>query len=314
MSGQMLQPETLREDAPANSESPAKPLEAEARALVPSDDEANGEPESKRYRTIFLSDIHLGTKGCQAEFLLDFMRYNESDTLYLVGDIVDCWSLTRSWYWHQTHNDVVQKFLRKARKGTRVIYVPGNHDEPLRDYNGLHAGGVEMANEVIHHGANGKKYLVIHGDEFDGVVRYAKWLAVLGDRSYQFLMMLNRWLNAVRKRMGKPYWSLSAHLKHRVKEAVQFMSNYEEAVAGEARKRGLDGVICGHIHHAEIKDFDGVVYMNDGDWVESCTALVEHYTGEFEIIQWVKIDHEPAREMARANQRQRAEIEAASAS
>lgn len=254
--------------------------------------------------------MHLGTKGCQAEFLIDFMRHHESERLYLVGDIIDCWSLTRSWYWQQSHNDVVQKILRKARKGTEVIFVPGNHDEPLRNYVGIHAGGVRIEREVVHEAADGKRYLVIHGDEFDSVVRYAKWLAVLGDRSYQFLMRLNRYLNIVRARMGKPYWSLSAHIKHRVKEAVQFMGDYESAVAGEARKRGLDGVICGHIHHAEIKDMNGITYMNDGDWVESCTALVEHFDGAFEIIHWARIDHAPAHKKARANQRQRAELTA----
>lgn len=267
----------------------------------------------KHFRTIWVSDVHLGTKGCQAEFLLDFMRFHESEQLYLVGDIIDCWSLTRSWYWHQTHNDVVQKILRKARKGTEVIFVPGNHDEPLRNYTNLQVGDVKIAREVVHTAADGKRYLVIHGDEFDGIVRYAKWLAVLGDRSYQFMMRLNRYLNAVRKAMGKPYWSLSAHLKHRVKEAVQFMGDYEQAVADEARSRGLDGVICGHIHHAEIKDLDGITYMNDGDWVESCTALVEDFEGNFEIIRWAQIDHAPARKKARANQKQRAahEVEGA---
>lgn len=267
-------------------------------------------PASKLFRSIWISDVHLGTKGCQAEFLIDFMRHHESERLYLVGDIIDCWSLTRSWYWQQSHNDVVQKILRKARKGTEVIFVPGNHDEPLRNYVGIHAGGVRIEREVVHEAADGKRYLVIHGDEFDSVVRYAKWLAVLGDRSYQFLMRLNRYLNIVRARMGKPYWSLSAHIKHRVKEAVQFMGDYESAVAGEARKRGLDGVICGHIHHAEIKDMNGITYMNDGDWVESCTALVEHFDGAFEIIHWARIDHAPAHKKARANQRQRAELTA----
>ncbi len=270
-------------------------------------------PKIQHYRTIWISDVHLGTKGCQAEFLLDFMRHNESEQLYLVGDIIDCWSLTRSWYWHQTHNDVVQKILRKARKGTEVIFVPGNHDEPLRNYHALQVGDVKITREAVHTAADGKRYLVIHGDEFDGVVRYAKWLAVLGDRSYQLLMRLNRYLNAVRKLMGKPYWSLSAHLKHRVKEAVQFMGDFEQAVTDEARSRGLDGVICGHIHHAEIKNIDDITYMNDGDWVESCTALVEDFEGNFEIIKWTRIDHEPARQKARAAQRQRADAELADA-
>lgn len=250
-------------------------------------------PAPQKYRTIFVSDVHLGTRGCQADFLIDFMRHHESEQLYLVGDIIDCWSLTRTWFWAQSHNDVVQKILRKARKGTEVIFVPGNHDEPLRNYAGLHVGDVKIAKEVVHEAANGKRYLVIHGDEFDGVVRYAKWLAVLGDRAYQMLMRFNNGLNWVRHKMGKPYWSLSAHIKHKVKEAVQFMGDYEHAVSEEARKRGLDGVICGHIHHAEIKDLGGITYMNDGDWVESCTALVENFDGSFEIIRWAQSTHMP---------------------
>ena len=240
----------------------------------------------RRCRAIFLSDIHLGTRGCQAELLLDFLRHNESDYLYLVGDIVDGWRLKRSWFWAQSHNDVVQKILRKARKGTKVIYIPGNHDEAARDYCGLNFGGVQVMREAIHENADGRRFLVLHGDEFDGVVRYAKWLALLGDWAYNMALRLNHWFNLARRALGLPYWSLSAWLKHKVKNAVEYIGNYEKAVAEEARRRGVDGVVCGHIHHAEMRTIDGVLYCNDGDWVESCTGLLEHHDGRLEIVQW----------------------------
>ena len=239
-----------------------------------------------RYRTIWISDIHLGTRGCKAEFLLSFLRATESEHLFLVGDIVDGWRLRRSWYWPQAHNDVVQKLLRKARKGTRVIYVPGNHDEALRDYVDNHFGGVEVVRDWVHTMADGRRFLVLHGDEFDGVVRYARWLAFLGDHAYTFALSLNHWFNAVRRRLGYPYWSLSAYLKDKVKNAVEFISRFENAVADEARRRGVDGVVCGHIHKAEIRDIEGITYCNDGDWVESCTALVETLEGKLEIVHW----------------------------
>ena len=241
----------------------------------------------RHYRTIWISDIHLGTRGSKAEFLLDFLRHTESEHLYLVGDIVDGWRLRRSWYWAQSHNDVIQKLLRKARKGTRVVYIPGNHDEWLRDYTQLQMGGVWLLDEVIHITADGRKLLVLHGDAFDGVVRYAKWLALLGDWAYALCLRLNHDFNLLRRRFGYPYWSLSAYLKARVKNAVEFVSNFAEAIADEARKRGVDGVVCGHIHQADIRDIAGVLYCNDGDWVESCTALVEHFDGRLEIVHWL---------------------------
>lgn len=237
-------------------------------------------------RALFLSDIHLGTRGCQAERLIDFLRHHEAETIYLVGDIVDCWAMKRGWYWPQSHNDVVQKLLRHARKGTRLIFIPGNHDEPFRDYCGTHFGGVEIMLDAIHEAEDGRRYLVTHGDEFDGVVKYAKWLAVLGDGSYTTLLWMNRPLNWIRRRFGLGYWSLSAYVKLKVKNAVQFINDYEVALADEARRRGVDGVICGHIHHAEIRDFNGITYMNDGDWVESCTAIIETDGGEFQIVRW----------------------------
>jgi len=242
-----------------------------------------------RYRAIFISDVHLGTRGCKAEFLLDFLRWNESEYLYLVGDMVDGWRLRKSWYWPQAHNDVVQKLLRKARKGTRVVYVPGNHDEWLRDFTETQLGGVMLQGEALHVTADGRRLLVVHGDDFDGVVRYARWLALLGDWAYDVTLRLNHFYNAVRRRCGYPYWSLSAYLKFKVKNAVQFISDYADAISAEARERQVDGIVCGHIHHAEIRDIGGVLYCNDGDWVESCTALVEHFDGRLEIIHWMEL-------------------------
>jgi UDP-2,3-diacylglucosamine pyrophosphatase LpxH len=246
----------------------------------------NSVSAGNRYRSIWISDIHLGTRGCKAEFLLDFLKNNESEYPYLVGDIIDCWRLRRAWYWHQAHNDVVQKLLRKARKGTRVIYVPGNHDEPLRDYTEMHFGGVEVVEEAIHVTADGRRLLVLHGDKFDGIVKYARWLAVLGDKAYNVLLTLNHWYNLWRRWLGYPYWSLSAYLKRQVKDAVRYVDDFELALAEEARRRGVDGVVCGHIHKAEIRKVGSVLYCNDGDWVESCTALVEHGDGRLEILEW----------------------------
>jgi UDP-2,3-diacylglucosamine pyrophosphatase LpxH len=248
-----------------------------------------GDGDVLRYRAIWLSDIHLGTRGCQAEMLLDFLKHTESDVLYLVGDIVDGWRLKKGWYWPQAHNDVVQKVLRRARKGTQVFLIPGNHDEAFRDYIGLQFGGVTILEDTIHTAADGKRYLVIHGDQFDAVVRYAKWLAFVGDTAYTFLLWLNTLLNKARRKLGFPYWSLSAYLKHKTKKAVEFIGDYETALTDEARRRQVDGVICGHIHHAEMRDMDGVLYVNDGDWVESCTALVEHPDGRLEILRWADI-------------------------
>ena len=243
----------------------------------------------QRYRTVFVSDVHLGTRGCQAEMLLDFIRHMECDTLYLVGDIVDGWKMKSGWYWPQAHNDVVQKILRLARKGVNVVYIPGNHDDRIRDFCGIHFGGVVVARDAIHEGADGRRFLVTHGDEFDGVVQHAKWLAFLGDYSYRGLLAANTLFNRVRRRMGFGYWSLSAYLKTKVKNALHFIENFEGAVAEEARRRGVDGVICGHIHKAEMRQIEDILYINDGDWVESCTALVEHMDGRMEILEWAKI-------------------------
>lgn len=248
------------------------------------------EPRKGRtpYRTIWISDVHLGTPGCNAELLLDFLRSVDCDTLYLVGDIIDGWRLRKGWYWPQRHNDVIRCILKMAKKGTRVVYVPGNHDEAFRDYVGLNFGGVELLPEVIHETADGRRLLVLHGDAFDGVVLYARWLAFLGDSAYELLLKSNVAVNWVRRRFGLPYWSLAAHLKKKVKNAVQFICSYEEAVAHAAADRGVDGVVCGHIHSAEIRQFGDITYYNDGDWVESCTALVEHADGRMEILDWAE--------------------------
>ncbi len=242
--------------------------------------------EAKDFRAIFLSDIHLGTRGCQAELLIDFLKYHEADTIYLVGDIVDGWRLRRSWHWPQAHNDVVQKLLRKGRKGARIVYVPGNHDEFLRDYGGIHFGVVEVVEECFHDTADGRRLLVLHGDRFDVVVRNAKWIAHLGDWAYTAALGINTVFNGVRRRLGFPYWSLSAWAKLKVKNAVNFIGDFEQTLAAEAVRLGVDGVVCGHIHHASIRDIDGVTYMNTGDWVESCTAIVEHHDGTFEVVVW----------------------------
>ena len=244
--------------------------------------------DALRVRTLFLSDIHLGTKGCQAELLLDFLREVDADEIYLVGDIVDGWKLRSGWYWPQAHNDVVQKLLRKVRKGSRLVYVPGNHDEFLRDFLDMHFGGIEVQDQVLHEAADGKRYLVIHGDQFDLVMRHAKWLAFLGDGAYEAALFVNTHLNRVRRRLGLTYWSLSAWAKLRVKNAVNFISRFEELLAAEARRLGADGVICGHIHHAASRDIDGLHYLNTGDWVESCTAVVEHYDGRMEVIRFTE--------------------------
>lgn len=240
-----------------------------------------------RYRTIWISDIHLGTPGCQAERLLDFLKHHECDRLYLVGDIIDGWQLKRRWFWTQAHNDVVQKVLRKARKGTRVTYIAGNHDEVARQFIGLAFGGIDIRDEAVHTMIDGRKFLVIHGDLYDAVVLYAKWLAVIGDHLYAFILRLNRWFNHLRAKLGFSYWSLSQYLKHKTKNAVNFITHFEHAVAKEARKRGFHGVVCGHIHKPQIKQLEGITYCNDGDWVESLSALVETFEGELRIIEWL---------------------------
>ena len=250
--------------------------------------------KGKQYRSIWVSDVHLGTQNCQAAYLEDFLKKNQCYNLYLVGDIIDGWSLKSNFYWPQTHTNVIRKVLTKAKRGTQVFYVTGNHDEFLRkfvDYE-LEIGNIRVVNEVVHETADGRRLLITHGDMFDVITRYHRWLAFAGDKAYDALMVLNRWQNKARARIGMPYWSLSAFVKHQVKVAVNFISEFEEALAYECRKRKLDGVVCGHIHHAEIRDIEGVTYYNCGDWVESCTALVENMDGSMEIVHWVDLDHD----------------------
>jgi UDP-2,3-diacylglucosamine pyrophosphatase LpxH len=246
---------------------------------------------AKTYRSIFISDVHLGTKDSQAEKLNNFLKHNSCDTLYLIGDIIDAWRIQQNkWRWKQSHTNVVRRVLGHAKRGTRVVYIAGNHDEFLRPMipYGFSFGLIEIHNQIEHIGADGKHYLVVHGDLFDGITRLAPWLGFLGDKLYDFVLNLNSKFNWLRHKMGFGYWSLSKYLKHRVKKAVDFMFQFEKNLAGYCKKRGFDGVICGHIHHAEIKEIDGVTYMNDGDWVESCTALVEHWDGHWEIVTWIR--------------------------
>lgn len=264
-----------------------------AAALLGQADEAHPEGADqsvspRTVRSIFLSDIHLGTRACQAERLLSFLRHYESSYLYLVGDIVDFWAMSRSIHWSRNQNTVVQKFLKRARRGTRVIFVPGNHDEALREYVGTSFGDVELVQEHIHVAADGRRYAVLHGDEFDQVTRHHRWVAILGDVAYNLLVRLNAWLSLARRTLGiSGYWSLSGYAKRKVKSAVGFIYDFEDSVMHAVRDRGLDGVICGHIHSAAIRDIGGLVYINCGDWVDSCTAIVEHHDGRMELIHWI---------------------------
>ncbi len=258
------------------------------------------------YRTIFLSDIHLGTRGCQAERLLTFLKQHSCDRLYLVGDIVDGWRMRSQTYWPQSHSNVIRRFLTLAKRGTRVIYVTGNHDEFLRRYSDLVVGNLTLVDRAAHDTPDGRRLLVVHGDQFDVVTRYHRWIALLGDRGYTLLLESNRCLNALRGRFGYGYWSLSAYVKQRVKRAVSFIGDYEEAIVHQCRKEGFDGVVCGHIHHAEITQLHGVTYMNCGDWVESCTALVEDDDGAFHILDWSAAPPALARRAPNEPQRLRA--------
>jgi len=257
--------------------------------------------DRRRYRTIWISDVHLGTRGCNADMLIDFLDHVDSDTLYLVGDIIDGWRLKKKFYWPAAHNDVVWRLLKRARRGTRVVYIPGNHDEVFRQFSGLDFGGVAIRRKAIHETADGRRLLVLHGDEFDAITLAHRWLAYLGDSAYTILMALNRWVNGARRRLGMPYWSLSKHAKAKVKNAVAFISQFEEVVAHAAGSRGVDGVVCGHIHTAEARKIGGIQYFNDGDWVEGCTALVEHADGQMELLHWAdEMAARKAREAAAA--------------
>lgn len=253
-------------------------------------------------RSIFLSDIHLGTRACQAERLLDFLREYQSEYLFLVGDIIDFWAMSRSVQWSALQNTVVQKVLRRARHGDKVVFIPGNHDEALREYDGVYFGDIMVANEHVHETADGRRFLLIHGDEFDQVTRYHKWVAVLGDVAYNILVMINGWLSWFRRQLGQPgYWSLAGYAKRKVKSALEFIFDFEDSVIRNVRDRGLDGVICGHIHWAAIKEVDGLTYINCGDWVDSCTAIIEHQDGRLELVDWDDI----ARQLAQQKEAQK---------
>ncbi|NCA69843.1 MAG: UDP-2,3-diacylglucosamine diphosphatase [Sphingobacteriia bacterium] len=241
-----------------------------------------------RYRSIFISDVHLGLRGCQASLVLDFLQSIECKHLYLVGDIVDLWAMKSGLYWPETHNQVVRAVLDKARHGTQVIYIPGNHDEHFRIHLDADFGHVAVRNEAIHTTADGRRFLVMHGDAFDAVVQNGKWLAKLGASAYDTLLALNGHISRIRRWLGLEYWSLAAFLKYKVKDAVSYISDFETALANEAKRRQLDGMICGHIHHAEIRDIEGIAYCNCGDWVESCTALAEHHDGRLELLRWTQ--------------------------
>jgi len=244
-----------------------------------------------KVRSVWISDIHLGFRGCSAEYLLNFLQQVECDYLYLVGDIVDVWEMKKRMFWPQAHNNVIRTILGKAKHDTKVIYVPGNHDEVLRDFDGAVFGNVEIQNEAMHTTADGRKLLILHGDKFDSIVKVSPVLAKVGSRLYDYLLRTNRWVNLVRRKLGFSYWSLAAFLKHKVKNAVQYISNFEEAVAHEAANLEVDGVVCGHIHRAEMTTINNIEYYNCGDWVESCTALVEHPDGQMEILKWTDEAH-----------------------
>ena len=240
-----------------------------------------------KVRSVFLSDIHLGTRACQADCLLDFLREYPADQTFLIGDIIDFWAMSRSIHWSAAQNTVVQKLLRRARHGERVVFIPGNHDEALRDYCGIIFGDIEVVSEMVHETADGRRFLLIHGDQFEQVTRHHRWVAVLGDKAYNLLVVINGLLSWGRRKLGIPgYWSLAGYAKRKVKTALTFMFDFEDSAIHHAREWGLDGVICGHIHWATIREVDGLTYINCGDWVDSCTAIVEHFDGRLELVAW----------------------------
>lgn len=249
-------------------------------------------PKKRKVRTVFLSDIHLGTRHCQADLLVDFLKAHDCEQIYLIGDIIDCWRLERAWYWPDAHENVVESLLHKGREGTKIFYIPGNHDEFALDFAGKVAKNIHVVDEVVHETATGQRYLVIHGDQFDVVLQNAKWMAYLGDRFYEICLTSNTWLNLVRKRLGLEYWSLGAFAKRHVKSFINIIGRYEDVVSEEVQRRDVHGVICGHIHHAESRNMKGIHYVNSGDWVESCSAVIEHHDGTLEVLFWTALVHE----------------------
>ena len=258
----------------------------------------------KHFRSVWISDVHLGTRGCRAEYLVEFLRATTCDRLYVVGDFIDLWAMQRAFYWDANHTEVLRTVLKKARDGTEVIYIPGNHDAALREYAGLVVGNLRIALEAIHTTADQRHFLVIHGDQFDGAVQCGRWAHAFGDAAYGVVLAIGNRIHRLRQRLGLSYWSLAGFLKRRVAEAARYMARFDEAVAREAERRGVDGLICGHIHRAQIhSNLRGIVYCNDGDWVENCTALVEHTDGTLELLHWSDRRHsisqvEPQRKVA----------------
>ena len=285
------------------------PLPVSPPAAAPIPSPATPEPEGLErtgYRTIWISDVHLGTRGCNAAMLIDFLDRTDSETMYLVGDIIDGWRLKKKFYWPAEHNDIVWRIMKRAKRGTRIVYIPGNHDEMFRQFTGLNFGGVEIRRAAFHDTADGRRLMVLHGDEFDAVMLSQRWLAFVGDWAYATAMRLNVVVNGVRRMLGLPYWSLSKAAKHKVKNAARFIGKYEELVAHAAGERGVDGVVCGHIHTAESRIFEhegrAIEYWNDGDWVEGCNALVEHFDGRMEILNWAEVMAQREREALSARE------------
>ena len=256
-------------------------------------------PAPIKLKSIWISDIHLGFKGCQAQSLLNFLHSTETEYLFLVGDIVDFWSLQKSAYWPQAHTNVVRSILGKAKHGTKVIYIPGNHDEVMREYAGYTFGNVEIHQDYIYTTVDGKKLLILHGDEFDTIVKHSQLIAKLGSWAYGMLLQINRYVNYFRKAFRRDYWSLAKYLKLKVKNAVNYIGSFETALAHLARERNVDGVVCGHIHHAEVRYINSMLYCNDGDWVESCSSLVEHHDGKMELLYWNEDTHRLMQEQDR---------------
>ncbi len=240
----------------------------------------------RRYRALFLSDLHLGTRASKPAAFLDFLHHHDAETIYLVGDIVDFWRLRHETIWPASHNQVVQTLLAKVRQGSRVVFIPGNHDEALRVYCGMNFAGIEIERDCIHTTAAGERLLIVHGDEFDVVESYPRLLRFFGDRAYEFVLWCDRPLNWTRRRFGLPFWSLSAYVKTRVKAAAAYIDEFEAALAGEATRRGFDGVVCGHVHQPADRQISGVRYLNCGDWVENCTAIAEDEEGGLSALRW----------------------------
>ncbi len=243
-------------------------------------------PEHLKVRTVWISDVHLGYKDCKAEFLLDFLECVECDTLYLVGDIIDIWSLSQSFHWPASHNQVLRTLLKKARDGVKVIYIPGNHDSVFRDYIGETFGAIEIHENCIHETLDGKRLLIMHGDELDNVIRFSRFTKIVGETAYDFLLFLSRITNKLRQRLGCSYWSLAGYIKARLNNAAQAIDCFERAVMDWAAHHAVDGVVCGHIHHPNIRMENGLLYCNDGDWIENCTAMIETRDGKLEILHW----------------------------